>query len=246
MDHLFFCFKFLFTLDKNESMKVSLTAVLITMVMSIMPPVEKTARLVDQSKIVYNVSDNQVLNGAFEIKDLKNVTRLRGSYTNDKRSGNWYCFDASGKVVLRYNYDLKKLISLDEDQFAGVSVTVLDKDPDAVKNASMPVAVCSMDQMKKIVEEQLKNDIPAKMKAEGGQVTADFSIKVNPDGEAKYFAKYVFKDLSYTTMVYVKSKVFELEWLPATYNGKAYKSEVTFSSTFDLIPGDHKRFIWNM
>lgn len=220
--------------------------VVMTMLFVNFDKVEKSAKLIDQSKVFYNLSEDDKLEGAYEIKDVNQLTRLRGSYIKNKRSGNWYCFDASGKMVLRYNYDLKKLVSLDEDQFAGVSVTVLDKDPDAVKNASMPVAVCSMDQMKKIVEEQLKNDIPAKMKAEGGQVTADFSIKVNPDGEAKYFAKYVFKDLSYTTMVYVKSKVFELEWLPATYNGKAYKSEVTFSSTFDLIPGDHKRFIWNM
>lgn len=220
--------------------------VVMTMLFVNFDKVEKSAKLIDQSKVFYNLSEDDKLEGAYEIKDVNQLTRLRGSYIKNKRAGNWYCFDASGKMVLRYNYDLKKLVSLDEDQFAGVSVTVLDKDPDAVKNASMPVAVCSMDQMKKIVEEQLKNDIPAKMKAEGGQVTADFSIKVNPDGGAKYFAKYVFKDLSYTTMVYVKSKVFELEWLPATYNGKAYKSEVTFSSTFDLIPGDHKRFIWNM
>jgi hypothetical protein len=227
-------------------MKVLLTAAFITMVMSVMPPVEKTARLVDQSKVSYNVSENQVLNGAFEIKDVKDITRVRGGYTNDKRSGNWYCFDAAGKMVLRYNYDLKKIVSLDEDQLGGISAKVLDKDTDAVNNASMPVPVCSIDQMKKIVEEQLKNDIPAKMRAEGGQVTADFTIKVNPDGEAKYFAKYVFKDLSYTTMVYVKDKVFQIEWLPSSYKGKAYKSEVTFSSSFELVPGDHKRFIWNM
>ena len=207
---------------------------------------EKLGRLIDQSKVSYNLSKDNKLEGAFEIKDVKDITRVRGGYKNDKRSGNWYCFDAAGKMVLRYNYDLKKIVSLDEDQLGGISAKVLDKDTDAVNNASMPVPVCSIDQMKKIVEEQLKNDIPAKMKAEGGQVTADFTIKVNPDGEAKYFAKYVFKDLSYTTMVYVKDKVFQIEWLPSRYKGKAYKSEVTFSSSFELVPGDHRRFIWNM
>lgn len=214
--------------------------------MSVLPAVEKTGRLVDQSRVSYNLSENEVLNGAFEIKDVKETTRLRGAYTNDKRTGNWYCFDASGKMVLRYNYDLKKLVTLDEDQLAGMSVTILDKNPEVVKGASVPVPICSMEQVKRIVEEQLKNDIPAKLKAEGGQVTADFSVRINADGQAKYFAKYVFKDVSYTTMVFVKDKVFKIEWLPATYEGKGYKSEIAFSSSFDLVPGDHKRFIWNM
>lgn len=227
-------------------MKSLITFTLVTgLVSGVFSIIEKSGRLVDQSKVSYNLSDDKTFHGAFEIKDVKDITRLRGSYTNNSRSGNWYCFDTDGKMVLRYNYDLKKLVSLDQEQLSGLTITVIDKNSDVSNNASAPIPICSIDQLKKIVEEQLKNDMPAKLKAEGGKVSANFIIKVNPEGEAKYFAEYVFKEVSYTTMVFVKNKIFQIDWLPATFEGKAYKSEVAFSSSFELTPGDHKRFIWN-
>ncbi len=228
-------------------MKTLLTSSLIVGLAAVLfSTIEKSGTLVDQSKVTYNITEDKKLSGAYLIQDATNVTRIRGSYTDNKRSGDWYCFDQTGKMVLRYNYNANKLLSLDQDAVSALEIKVVDKDPDVATNARIPVPICSIEQYKKLLIEELKDQIPTKERTEKVSVTADITAIVDANGSAKYIAFYVLKGVEYKAILYTKDKLFNLEWLPAKYNDKTYKSEVKFSSTFDVDPGSTtRRFVWN-
>ena len=206
---------------------------------------EKTGKLIDKSQVTYNITDNKVLDGVFTIADTAIVTRLRGSYAQNKRVGNWYCFNAQGKVVLRYNYDLNKLVALEKEEFNAVEIKILDKDAKVAEKASVPIPVCAIDQYKSLMIAELKDELSHNGKLSAGNVEAKITALVKADGTAIYTAQYNLAGVSYTTKIYPKDKLFTIQWLPATYEGKALKSEFTFVSSFMFKPGDHKRFIWN-
>ncbi|RZK25061.1 MAG: hypothetical protein EOO43_06485 [Flavobacterium sp.] len=227
--------KILFT----SSLIVGLAAALFT-------TIEKTGSLVDQSKVTYNITEDKKLSGPFIIEDVSKVTRLRGSYADNRRSGDWYCFDQTGKVVLRYNYTANKLLSLDQNSVAALEIKVLDKDADVATNARIPIPICSVEQYMKLLVEELKDQIPPKDRAEKSTISADITAMVDQNGSAKYTALYYLKGVEYKANLYTKDKLFNVEWLPAKYNDKTYKSEVKFSTTFELDPnGFQRRFVWN-
>jgi len=228
-------------------MKVLLTSSFIVGLAAVLfSTVEKTGNLVDQSKVTYNITEDKKLSGPFIIEDATKVTRLRGSYTDDKRSGDWYCFDQTGKVVLRYNYTANKLLTLDQTSVSSLEIKVKDKDPEVTTNARIPIPICSVEQYKKLLVEELKDQIPAKERAEKATITADITAMVDEKGSAKYTALYYLKGVEYKANLYTKDKIFSLEWLPAKYNDKTYKSEVKFSTTFEIDPnGFNRRFVWN-
>jgi hypothetical protein len=228
-------------------MKIILTSSLIVGLATVLfSTIEKSGILVDQSKVTYNITEDKKLSGAYIIQDAANVLRLRGSYTDNQRSGDWYCFDQTGKMVMRYNYTANKLVSLDQTSLSSLEIKVMDKDPDVATNARIPIPICSVEQYKKLLIEELKDQIPAKERAEKANVTADITAMVDQNGSAKYTALYYLKGIEYKANLYTKDKLFNLEWLPAKYNDKTYKSEVKFSATFDIDPnGFNRRFVWN-
>lgn len=206
---------------------------------------EKIGKLVDNSKVTYNVGEDKLLTDAYKIEDAKNVLRLRGTYKENKRIGDWYCFDASGKMVLRYNYTVNKLLSLEQTELAALTIKVIDKDEDVATNARIPVPICAIDQYKSLMEEELKDQLPAKLKAAKTKISAEIVAMVDANGEAKYIAYYQANGVEEKVNVYLRDKLFSLEWLPAKYNEKTYKSEVKFTTTFELDPAStSKRFIW--
>ena len=228
-------------------MKTVLTSSLIVgLATFLLSTIEKTGKLVDDSKVTFNITEDKKLTGTYLIQDVANVTRLRGSYADNKRFGDWYCFDNTGKLVLRYNYTTNKLLSLDQSTLTSLEFKVIDKDPDVVSNARIPIPICSVEQYKKLMVEELKDQMPVKDRSEIANVTADISAMIDQNGTAKYTALYVLKGVEYKVNLYIKDKIFSLEWLPAKYNDKTYKSEVKFSSVFDINPGGFvRRFVWN-
>lgn len=207
--------------------------------------VEKTAKLVDQSKVTYNLEDGKQFDGAFSIEDAANNTRLRGMYKSNQRTGNWYCFNAKGEMVMRYNYDLKKLVSVDKKELDKVDIRIVGLGEKEVAEATVPLPVCSIDQYKNLLELELMEEIRNKNREASGDVKAEITAMIKEDGKAIYSANYVLDNVSYNTKVYLKDKVFTIDWIPAAHNGKAVKSEVKFSSTLKMVPSEHRRFIWS-
>ena len=208
--------------------------------------VEKTGTLVDNSKVTYNVTEDNKLNGPIKITDVSKVVRLSGAFTDNKRSGNWYAFDADGKMALRYNYTAGKLVALDQTAYATVEIKVIDKDPEVTKNARIPVPICDLEQYKKILLAELEDQLPGKERAAVATVNAEITAMVDAKGEAKYVAVYAINGVENKATLFLKDKIFNIEWLPAQLGDKTYKSEVKFSGSFKIDPSTHaKRFIWN-
>lgn len=223
------------------------TTVALGSIVGFFTSVEKTGKLVDDSKVTYNIGEDKQLNGTYKIEDSASILRLRGNYLENKRTGDWYCFDASGKVVLRYNYTVDKLLSLDQTQLAAVEINVIDKNEEVKTNASIPFPICSIDQYKTLLVEELKDQIPAKEVSGKVNVNAEITAMVNAKGVTKYVATYVINGTENKLELYLKDKLFQLDWVPAKYNDKTYKSEVKFSTAFQMDSANslNKRFIWN-
>ncbi len=222
------------------------TSLVLSVVTGLFFATEKSGKLVDQSKVTYNVGEDKQLNGAYKIEDASNVLRLRGSYTANKRAGDWYCFNAAGKMVMRYNYTVGKLLSLEQAELAALEIQVIDKNKEVTTGASIPLPVVSIEQYKKLLVEELKDQIPAKERVGKVEVTAEITALVSAKGDAKYIANYSINGIDNKLVIYLKDKLFDLEWIPAKYNDKTYKSEVKFSTSFqmDSASSSSKRFVW--
>ncbi len=208
---------------------------------------EKTGKLVDDSKVTYNIGEDKQLNGAYKIEDAGNSLRLRGNYLDNKRTGDWYCFNTAGKVVLRYNYSVGKLLSLEQTELDALEISVIDKNEEVKTKASIPLPICSIEQYKQLLIGELKDQIPAKEIQGVVTVNAVITALVDSKGGAKYLASYSISGVEYKTVVYLKDKLFDLDWIPAKFNDKTYKSEVKFATSFqiDAANASNKRFIWN-
>lgn len=226
---------------------LSFTTVALGAIVGFFTTVEKTGKLVDDSKVTYNIGEDKQLNGAYKIEDAAKVLRLRGSYLGNKRTGDWYCFNAAGKVVLRYNYTVDKLLSLEQTELDALEISVIDKNEDVKTKASIPLPICSIDQYKMLLTEELKDQIPTKDIQGIVTVNAEITALVDSKGGAKYVANYAINGVDYKLVIYLKDKLFDLDWIPAKFNEKTYKSEVKFATSFKMDSANtlNKRFIWN-
>ncbi|MBE9586487.1 hypothetical protein IM792_18710 [Mucilaginibacter sp. JRF] len=224
-------------------------SLLITSVLSMgaLNNVEKTVELSDKSKLVYNVGEDKKLNGAFTISSVENKLLLRGSYKEDQRSGNWYCFNPDGSVFLRYNYDLKKLVSLDTAAIKKVDVVLKTDDKDVKKNAMIPVPICSIEQYVALLGSEFERKIMAENKSAEGTVSADLIASVDENGKATYSAVYMAGGAKAAKKLIINEKVFDIEWIPASYQGKNIASTFTVNmmADFSSDPTKRQRFMWN-
>ncbi|KQC01164.1 hypothetical protein [Pedobacter sp. Hv1] len=226
-------------------MKILLTTSLV-LSLSFVSFIEKTAMLIDQSKVTYQIGENKKLNGLYTIEDQQKNIRIRGNYKENKRIGDWYCFDAKGQTVLRYNYTTQKILTLDQESIATVDIKVLSNDTEVNDNATVAIPICSIDQYKKILIAELKDQMPPKDKSEAAKVTASITALVDKDGKAKYIATYILDQVTHQSTLFLKDKVFNIEWLPAKYKGQSYSAEVKFETAFKIDPSaGTRRFIWN-
>jgi hypothetical protein len=200
--------------------------------------------LPDDSKVLYNVSEDRRLNGAFSIsKDDKLL--LRGSYKDNKRAGNWYCFNPDGSVYMRYNYDQKKLVALDTARIARAVVEfpgVKEESP----SASIPVPVCSINQYVSLLGAEFRRLILAENKNAEGVIPVELIANIDQNGKATYTGNYIAEGVTMTKHLKPDMKLFNVEWLPATMSGKAVSAAFKVNMTVDLSSNDmgRQRFRW--
>lgn len=206
---------------------------------------DKTEKLKDNSIVKYHLDDKGKKNGPISITDPKGTILLSGSFKNSVRTNDWYCFDKDGTVILRYNYTLKKLISLSDKQIVGLKFRTIDKDEEVIKEAQVPVPICGVEQFKALFIAEFYNQIPPKQKATKANLKGEVTAMINEKGSVKYFVKYVLEGYEYKTNVDPDTKAFAIEWIPSTYKDKSYKSEVTFDIDLSIEPSTERRFIWN-
>src|SRR5688572_30267525 len=75
---------------------------------------EKKIALNDNARIVYHVNNKNEKEGSYYIRSSKNDQLiLKGTYTSNKRSGNWYFYDDAGKPETVYSYQQNRLAFID-------------------------------------------------------------------------------------------------------------------------------------
>lgn len=205
---------------------------------------EITVTLSDNSKVIYNVSEDKKLNGPFAITREDKVL-LRGSYKDDKRSGNWYCFNPDGSVYMRYNYDQKKLVVLDTARVARAIVEFPGIKEESA-NGSIPVPVCSIDQYVSLLGSEFRRLILAENKNAEGVVPVELIANIDRNGKATYTGNYVAEGVTMTKRLKPDVKLFYIEWLPATMSGKSVEAVFKVNMSVDLSSNDvgRQRFRW--
>lgn len=207
--------------------------------------VEKTVKLENGAKLVYNVEPGtSTKSGVYALQNTKNEGLwMQGNYKNDNRIGTWYFFDAKNKLTMRYNYDQKKLGYLDTAALNNVSVEVLSTDANVVKNASAPLPLCSMDYYMSLLANKLYSD--------NGVADAEITAHVDTEGNATYSVSYVKENKkSPKKKIDLNSKV-KLDWIPSMYNGKPVDAEFTVYATVrgadnaSSTSSADRRFRWN-
>lgn len=217
------------------------------LVAAIFNPVQKTKTLSDDSKLTYNINDNNKLEGAYFIENTDKNVWIRGSYKNDERSGNWYGFNNNKTVFIRYNYDLKKLLYIDTVAIKKIELTIVSKDPEAVKNAPAPLPICSIDQIVSLLGERAKAAYPKDMIVYNKPTDVDIVARVKSADDVKYYVNYSIRGNNYSAEINTKNLDFDIDWIPSTYNGKVVEAEFKIPTQliFSADASRRQRFTWN-
>ncbi len=208
--------------------------------------IQKEVKLIDDSKLIYHVNDKNELHGAYSVQNTKDNVTIRGSYTDNKRTGNWYCFNNDKSLFLRYNYDQKKILFIDTTAIKKAEIVIVDKNPEAVKNASISVPVCPLDQYVSFLKKEISDVFPQPHMQYATPTSLEIVAKVDANGQAKYQVNYIFDKIKRSISVSGKSKAFVIDWVPAMYEGKGVASEFKVATEISFSNNDgHKRFNWN-
>jgi hypothetical protein len=207
---------------------------------------EKVATLSDQSKVVYHVTDDKKMDGQFTITSAESKLLLRGSFKDNERAGNWFCFNPDGTVFMRYNYDLKKVVALDSKAISRAKIDIDSKDKTVQSEASVPVPVCSVEQYISLLGVEFERQIMVENKSAEGLLEADLIANIDKDGKATYTASYQSTGLTLKKKIRLNDKVFAIEWIPASYQGEKLASTFTVRMAAQLgsDPLKRQRFTW--
>lgn len=206
----------------------------------------KTTVLSDGTTLNYTLNDSKKLDGLFSVSESAEKVFLRGVYKNGERVGNWYAFNTDGGVFMRYNYDQKKLVYIDTTSVSRLTVEVLAKDQTIREKASIPVPVASVDEYISLLATELKRQILRENKDAEGELTADLVAYVDKNGVANYEGIYKAAGIPVTKRLILTEKYFDLDWIPASYDGKNYASTFKVKAKIDFSEKESgkKRFTW--
>jgi hypothetical protein len=208
---------------------------------------EKKMPLNENAKIVYHVKENNVKEGAYYIKNAKTDQLIvKGAYTDNKRSGNWYFYDESGKPETVYSYQQNKLAFIDSSLVNKLTINIPNQEKEVVEQTQIPVLLTSM----RLFLAEMSNNIaiPKEHFPENGALPIQIVSEIDADGQIHYTLRYSYKNKLIEQPVRLKRSAFDIEWIPAVYNKKPIKAEVIVNTEINGSgDGDSNlpRFRWN-
>ncbi|MFT3903232.1 MAG: hypothetical protein QM727_08660 [Niabella sp.] len=200
--------------------------------------------------VIYYTTQYDVVSGIFRVNNrIDNNDLVQGNYVEGERKGIWYFFNYDKTLFLRYNYDVNKIMFIDNKALANIEVKILTDDKDAQTNASVPVPLWSFDNFYMLSTENAKkaidNDHRKRLK------NRDLKIKVLIDiaGQAKYYVMYNLNNTSYQKEFTINDKMLDIRWLPSTFKDARHPSEVVFltriNETVNESESGHRRINWS-
>jgi hypothetical protein len=232
---------------KAIAFPIIITGALIAAIINPGEIVQKTKVLADNSRLTYNINEKNKLEGAYFVENTQKNIWLRGTYKEEKRSGNWYAFNNDKTVFLRYSYDLKKLLYLDTVAIKKAEIDITDKDPEAVKNASVPLPICSIDQLGSLLGEAAKSTYPKEIIMYNQPIDLTITATIKSATNVSYTAAYTYKGENFAYVINSKKLDLDINWIPSTYNGKDVEATFKFATKIMFFANgtDRQRFIWN-
>ncbi len=206
----------------------------------------KKINLGDGSQLVYEVSENgKTKNGTYVVNNRENKGLwMNGYYKDDTPIGTWTFFNSKYEPALRYNYSQKKVTYINNDSFKDISVKVLSNDTSIAKGASIPIPLCSLDELKSLISSKiylLYDNVHDDMDV---TVTA----RINKEGKASYTAFYPSSNGKMeSSNLTLNNGQFKIVWLPSRYNNEPVDSE--FSLVIKITPANAERwhrFRWDI
>jgi len=206
---------------------------------------ETKVKLSDSTQLVYAEANNGNKDGVYYVKNTKkDAVLLQGNYKNDKRIGTWYFFDANNKLTMRYNYDQKKLVYLDEAALKNVAVDIESDDPEVKKSASAPLPLCPIDLYTSYITKKLY----AAGNGDNNALDAEITAHVSADGTATYTVSYMGTNNRKVIdqKLNVPEDKFEIEWIPSKYKNQPVDSKfIVYTSVKANDKNAFRRNSWN-
>lgn len=101
---------------------------------------EKKIPLNDDLRVVYHVKENNIKQGSYYIQNAKSAQFfVRGAYTDNKRSGNWYFYNEAGKPETIYSYQQNRLDFIDSALLNKLTINIPGQDKEISENSQIPV-----------------------------------------------------------------------------------------------------------
>ncbi|WP_345213411.1 hypothetical protein [Mucilaginibacter gynuensis] len=224
-------------------MKNLLTAFALLATLSATAQTEKTVKLNDTTQLTYDVaSDGKTKEGTYAIKNLKNKGLwVQGHYKADERNGTWYFFNAQNQLTMRYNFDQKKLLYVNDADLKDVSINILNGDADMQKNASAPLPLCPIDYFVALASSKIYA-----MNVDAGNIDAEITAYVSADGTAKYTVSYKTANGKVEKQKFnINDTKFNVQWLPSTYKDKPVDAEFVVYTSIKANGEGWRRNKWN-
>lgn len=200
--------------------------------------------LPDGSKLTYQTISNE-LNGIYSI-EKEGLTVLRGNYVNEKRVGNWYLFNKDKSLFARYNYDAKKLLSVDTKMLALATINVKSGNDDINTKASVSFPLISLEQYFPLVTRLAEETVPVNDIYKLDKNSVYIIAKIDDKGKADYVVNYEIKGKKQEYKLKVDKDPFFIDWVVSSYEGKAYPSEFIIKTKLSApsTEGQHRRINW--
>lgn len=209
-------------------------------------PKERKKVLFEDTELIYTVTEKNEKNGPVYIKDSKkDKTYLKGLNAQDKPTGKWYFYNEDGTLESHYNFDLNKLLYIDTAYLKKIDVAILDKNPNIVQNASIPILLYPSHLFLK----QIANDVQIPEEDYMGQINLAVKLKaiIQVNGGVEYFVEYLVERKTVERKIILSNTDLKDIWIPANYNGKAIKSSFSINTSIsnDESKSNHRKFNWN-
>lgn len=208
---------------------------------------EKKIALSDDIKITYHVNKSNSREGQFYIRQSRPEQLLvKGTYTDNKKSGNWYFYNETGKPETIYSFHQNKLAFIDSALLNKITINLPEQDQEVIENARIPVLLSPI----KLLLSELSNSIsiPGDHFLVNQPLAIQIKAAIDENGESKYYVTYKHNSKNIEQQVKLKKSAFEIEWIPASYNAKPIKSEYIVNTAINN-PAEsedgHRRFQWN-
>jgi hypothetical protein len=226
-------------------MKKVITAVLLAASFSSYGQIQKEKKvMLSDSSIVSYLTVRDKISGLYLIKK-GNVELARGNYVDGKRVGNWYFFNFDKSLFLRYNYDNKKMLFVDNKTLAMASIDVKTDDASIKQAASIPIPIFSLEQYLVLAAHAAKVAVPADHRNRLDNKEVSFVANVSKNSSAQYMLRYEIKGKPFEIKLNLGEQAL-IEWVPASFGGKDYDSEFIIKTklSFTKDAGMHRRIDW--